>query len=88
MEEIWDRATPVSAGDQRPLWNAQLEGERTLHWLETLPPDSAWHQLLLAGVGAAAAILSRCQGAALPAAADCLSRYMFIYCMLGSDCES
>ncbi|KAK9915450.1 hypothetical protein WJX75_009358 [Coccomyxa subellipsoidea] len=75
VEEVWQRAQPMVAAEQRPLWSAELEGERALHWLETLQPECGWRQLLLAALNAAALLLSRCKGAALPAAAAILSRF-------------
>lgn len=75
---MWQRAQPMVAAEQRPLWSAELEGERALHWLETLQPECGWRQLLLAALNAAALLLSRCKGAALPAAAAILSRWKVV----------
>lgn len=72
--EVWQRAQPAAAAEQRAMWSAELEGERALHWLETLQPDAAWQQLLACSLNAAALLLARCAGAVLPAAASALSR--------------
>ncbi|BDA43382.1 Rab3 GTPase-activating protein catalytic subunit [Coccomyxa sp. Obi] len=74
MEAVWQGAQPLAAAEQRPLWSAELEGERALHWLETLQPECAWAQLLASALNSAGALLARCKGAALPAAAEALSR--------------
>ena len=70
---MWEAAAPAHAAQQRPLWSAELEGERALHWLETLPPALAWRQLAATSAVAAAARLSRAGGASLPEAAAALS---------------
>lgn len=74
MEAVWRGAQPLAAAEQRPLWSAELEGERALHWLETLQPECAWAQLLASAFNSAGALLARCKGAALPAGAEALSR--------------
>lgn len=73
LRAAWEAAVPLHASQQRALWSAELEGERALHWLETLPPAHAWCQLAATSAVAAAARLGRSEGAAVPEAAAALS---------------
>ena len=68
VEDAWAAAVPLPAEAQRALWSAELEGERALHWAETLPPGAAWAQLQAAALAAAAARLAASAGASLPPA--------------------
>ena len=34
---VWEASPPCPASQQRPLFDPEAEGERALHWLETLP---------------------------------------------------
>ena len=72
---LWDGAEAAPAEAQAPLWSAELEGERALHYFETLPPEAACAQLLLLGLGSALHLLAASQGATLPAAKAPLVRY-------------
>ena len=72
---LWDRAEAAPAEAQPPLWSAELEGERALHYFETAPPEAACAQLLLLGLGSALHLLAASEGAKLPAAWAPLDRY-------------
>ena len=72
---LWKGAEAAPAEEQAPLWSAELEGERALHYFETLPPEAACAQLLLLGLGSAAHLLAASEGAKLPAARAPLDRY-------------
>lgn len=75
-QQLWDGAKPVPAAQQRPLFDPRLQGERVLHFLETLPPPALFAELLAVGFSAAAQLLlSAGPAAALPAVRrqlDCL----------------
>lgn len=73
-QQLWDAAPAQPASAQRPLLNAQKEGEAVLHYMETLAPGSLFSQLLAAAVAEALALLAASRGAALPAAAAVLAR--------------
>ena len=45
-EFLWEGTQGVPAERQAPLWSVELEGERALHYFETLPPEAASAQLL------------------------------------------
>lgn len=63
-QRLWAAAAPLPAAQQRPLLDPRLEGERALHFLETLPPAALWSELLAVGYSAAVQLL----GTAGPAA--------------------
>ena len=71
---MWREAAPCPAAKQRPLMDAEREGERVLDWLETLPPARVWQELLAIALSSAIALLARCEGALLPDATLRLSR--------------
>lgn len=54
--------------------NPMLEGEKALHFLETLPPAAVYAELLAVGFASAVAVLSRSPAAKLPAVAAQVSR--------------
>ena len=56
-QQLWASAAPVPASRQRPLFDARLEGERALHFLETLPPPALFAELLALGFSAAVQVL-------------------------------
>eukprot|EP00887_Chlorella_sp_A99_P000967 scaffold5.g967.t1 len=69
-QALWDGASPAAAAAQRPLFSPVAEGERALHYLETLPPPLLWDELLCLGLSAAVGVLgAAADGARLPAAA-------------------
>jgi hypothetical protein len=57
-QQLWAAAVPMPAAAQRPLFDAELEGERALHFLETLPPPALFAELLSLGFSAAVQLLS------------------------------
>ncbi|KAL4425754.1 hypothetical protein ABPG75_009770 [Micractinium tetrahymenae] len=67
-QQLWASAAPLPAARQRPLLDPQLEGERALHFLETLPPTALFAELLAVGCSAAVQLLRAAGPAAeLPA---------------------
>jgi Rab3 GTPase-activating protein catalytic subunit len=44
--ELWTRAKPVRALDQKPLFDADKEANRALHYIETLSPGDLMTQVL------------------------------------------
>ena len=84
---LWDAAEAAPAEEQPPLWSAELEGERALHYFETAPPEAACAQLLLLGLGSALHLLAASEGAKLPAAGAPLQRYRATtHCIYGGQC--
>lgn len=63
-QQLWDAAKAVPAAQQRLLFDPRLEGERALHFLETLPAPALFAELLAVGFSAAVQLLQ----AATPAA--------------------
>ncbi|KAJ1626253.1 hypothetical protein T492DRAFT_843283 [Pavlovales sp. CCMP2436] len=53
-QQLWLATLPLPAARQRPLLHAPREAEIVLHWLETLTPTAALHQVLPALLVAAA----------------------------------
>ena len=74
MEQLWAETPLQPVTSQRPLWDPQLEGERALHWLETVPPASLWQQLIPLATSAALECLGESGGAKLPSAREALQR--------------
>lgn len=74
--QLWSQALPCPVNQQKPLLEPQLEGERVLHYLETLKPKQLFDQLLAVAVSAAMTKLAACDGAALPAAQHVLRRFI------------
>ena len=87
VEALWSKTEPMPAEQQQPLWSVELEGERALHYFETLPPEAAFRQLLALGLSCALHALSRSQGAAVPCACPPLDRYTISLCPLHTDQE-
>ena len=53
-----------------------LEGERVLHDLETLPPLQLFDQLVALGLAASMQLLGTCQGASLAPVQDLVHKYI------------
>lgn len=71
---MWEAALPVPAALQKPLMDAQLEGERVLHWFETtVTPADLWTQLAPIALSTSAALLASCESRSLPVIAAELS---------------
>ena len=43
-QQLWQRARPIPASQQKPLFHAEREGEKALHWLESLSPNDLLQQ--------------------------------------------
>lgn len=72
-QTLWAEAHPRPAAKQKPLLDAEREGERVLDWLETLPPETLWQELQAVALSSSIALLARCSGVLLPDAAARLS---------------
>ena len=72
---MWEATQAATAEQQKALWSVELEGERALHYFETLPPEAAFAQLLLLGLCSALHLLACSEGATLPPAECALQRY-------------
>jgi len=59
---LWEAARPLPASAQRRLFDPTSDGERALHWLETLPPGLAWNELVPCAVAGAGAALGSGRG--------------------------
>ena len=75
VEAMWEQTGAAAAEQQKALWSVELEGERALHYFETLPPEAAFAQLLRLGLSSALHLLACSEGAALPPAESALHRY-------------
>jgi len=64
----WELAQARTASEQKPLFEPGQEGERALHFLETLQPEKLFQELHALGIAAAVGLLSESAGAALPSA--------------------
>ncbi|KAK9830325.1 hypothetical protein WJX72_011020 [[Myrmecia] bisecta] len=73
--QLWEQTAARPAAEQKPLMDPELEGERVLHYLETLPPAAIWDQLLAVGLSTTLHLLGQSVGAQLPAAAQALHRF-------------
>ncbi len=72
---MWEQTQGAAAEQQKVLWSVELEGERALHYFETLPPEAAFAQLLRLGLSSALHLLACSEGATLPPAESALQRY-------------
>ncbi|XP_049409845.1 uncharacterized protein LOC125873043 isoform X1 [Solanum stenotomum] len=57
--KIWNEAPPLPASDQKPLLDPNQEGEKVLHYLETLRPYELLGQMVSTAFKAAADTLNR-----------------------------
>lgn len=57
--KIWNEAPPLPAYEQKPLMDPNREGEKVLHYLETLQPHQLLEQMVCTAFRAAADTLSR-----------------------------
>lgn len=73
-QQLWAATAPAPAAAQRPLFDPVLEGERALHFLETIPPALLFGDLLAVGLSAAAGLLGKAEAAGLPAVGAELER--------------
>lgn len=85
--QLWESAAAVPAAAQRPLFDPVLEGERALHFLETLPPALLFGDVLACGFSAAAALLGKAEAAALPAVAGQLERWVVACGLAGGQAQ-
>ncbi|KAH6761896.1 Rab3 GTPase-activating protein catalytic protein [Perilla frutescens var. hirtella] len=57
--KIWNEAPAVPASEQKPLWDPNREGEKVLHYLETLRPCQLLEQMIFTAFRAAADTLNQ-----------------------------
>ncbi|XP_057789403.1 uncharacterized protein LOC131006243 isoform X2 [Salvia miltiorrhiza] len=57
--KIWSEAPAVPASEQKPLWDPNREGEKVLHYLETLRPYQLLEEMVCAAFRAAADTLNQ-----------------------------
>lgn len=57
--QIWNTSPSIAASEQRPLFDPIREGEKILHYLETLKPHQLLEQMVCTSFRASADILSR-----------------------------
>ncbi|XP_019250379.1 PREDICTED: rab3 GTPase-activating protein catalytic subunit isoform X1 [Nicotiana attenuata] len=57
--KIWNEAPPLPASEQKPLLDPNREGEKVLHYLETLRPCQLLEQMVCTAFRAAADTLNR-----------------------------
>ena len=85
---MWEETQAAAAEQQKALWSVELEGERALHYFETLPPEAACAQLLLLGLSSALHLLACSEGATLPPAESALRRCTPILALLPASLRS
>ncbi|GJP82520.1 hypothetical protein CLOP_g12767 [Closterium sp. NIES-67] len=61
--ELWDSAEPEPAHEQRPIFHFDLEGEKILHYLDTVVPEELLGQLLATAFSSAVLLLGRAEAA-------------------------
>lgn len=66
--QLWSKAKAVPVSRQKPLFDAEKEGELALHFLETIPPAVLFGELITLGFSAGGFLLSRAPVAAAAAA--------------------
>lgn len=57
--QLWQKAQAIPASKQKPLFQPHKEGERALHYLETLSVKDLYSELFALGTSAAITILSQ-----------------------------
>ncbi|XP_073118917.1 uncharacterized protein [Henckelia pumila] len=57
--KIWNEALPLNASEQKPLLDPNREGEKVLHYLETLKPHQLLQQIICTAFRAAADTLNQ-----------------------------
>lgn len=58
-QQLWKQAEPIPALKQKPLFDAQAEGEQILNWLENIKPAELFNQLLGIALGNIFCLFSR-----------------------------
>ncbi|RDX95002.1 Rab3 GTPase-activating protein catalytic subunit [Mucuna pruriens] len=58
-KKLWNSAPALPASEQKPLLDPNREGEKVLHYLETLPPHELLEQMVCTAFRAAADTLSQ-----------------------------
>ncbi|KAK9126730.1 hypothetical protein Scep_015576 [Stephania cephalantha] len=57
--QIWNDAPPLPVSEQKPLLDPNREGEKILHYLETIPPHQLLQQMVCTAFRASAGCLNR-----------------------------
>lgn len=65
----------MSHGTWHTAQDPEVEGERVLHELDTLPPKQLFDTVLSVGLATGVLLLGAAKGAALPAVSGVLARY-------------
>ncbi|GMH42664.1 hypothetical protein BSKO_10583 [Bryopsis sp. KO-2023] len=65
-KQHWQEVEPCPAARQIPLMDPLVEGERAMHYLETIPPSELFHQMIHVGFLGMLGCLQRSQSAELP----------------------
>jgi Rab3 GTPase-activating protein catalytic subunit len=75
-QQLWDMAPPIPAAAQKPLLDPVREGERVVHYLETLSPVALLSQLVCVAVSEFSQLLAAAAAAQqLPAVAVVVARF-------------
>ncbi|KAK3259012.1 hypothetical protein CYMTET_31970 [Cymbomonas tetramitiformis] len=64
---MWAKAAPCPAGAQKPLMDPESEGEKVLHYLDTMCPTDLFAQLMACSCSAVADLLLKAQSSQLEA---------------------
>lgn len=71
---LWEGTEACPAARQKLLMDPEVEGEKVLHFLETLPPQALFDQLPAVAMATSLGLLAEADGARLDQAAQLLSR--------------
>ncbi len=71
---LWETTEACPAARQKLLMDPEVEAEKVLHFLETLPPSDLFDQLPAIAMATALSLLAETSGARLDQAALLLSR--------------
>lgn len=74
-ETYWKEVSPCPAAQQTPLMDPLVEGERAMHYLETIPPSELFEQLIPAGFIGALGCLLRAPCTSIPPVHDALEKF-------------
>lgn len=74
-KQYWDEVAPCPAHRQQPLMDPLVEGERAMHYLETIPPSELFEQLLHVGFIGSFDCLKHASCADIPAVQNSLRQF-------------
>lgn len=79
-DTYWKEVSPCPAAQQTPLMDPLVEGERAMHYLETIPPSELFEQLIPAGFIGALGCLLRAPCMSIPPIHESLEQFYKFLC--------